>query len=31
MIGKMKMIFDEVKMYGTSFRVETSEKRKEVI
>lgn len=31
MIGKMKMVFDEVKLYGTSFKVETSEKRKEVI
>jgi hypothetical protein len=27
----MKLVFDEVKLYGTSFRVETSEKRKEVI
>jgi hypothetical protein len=31
MIGRVKMVFDEVKLYGTSFRVETSEKRKEVI
>lgn len=31
MIGKMKMVFDEVKLYGTSFRVESSEKRSEVI
>lgn len=31
MIGKMKMVFDEVKLYGTSFKVETSEKRNEVI
>jgi len=25
MIGSMKLVFDEVKLYGTSFRVETSE------
>lgn len=31
MIGRVKLVFDEVKLYGTSFRVETSQKRKEVI
>lgn len=31
MLSRMKLVFDEVKLYGTSFRVETSEKRKEVI
>lgn len=31
MIGKMKLVFDEVKLYGTSFRVESSSKRNEVI
>ena len=27
MIGRMKMVFDEVKLYGTSFKVETSNHR----
>jgi len=31
MIGKVKKIYDEVKLYGTSCRVETSIRRKEVI
>ena len=31
MIGRMKRLYDEVKLYGTSCRVETSIKRHEVI
>jgi hypothetical protein len=31
MIGKVKKIYDDVKLYGTSCRVETSIRRKEVI
>lgn len=31
MIGKVKRLYDDVKLFGTSCRVETSIRRKEVI